>query len=153
MIRPIYALSLSAIYCVGLSACATAPKAETLMTGISADTLSKPANGQLRSESDPICQSFYANAKNYITEANKPDPGGRFLTSVGIAVLAGVATGGIASSGISSTMGQIVAQTATSAAVYQGSTIALEGIKESSGPASKITTAAEELSCPVTFSI
>lgn len=151
MTRSLYALAISAVYCIGLSACATAPKAETLMTGISAADMSKPmAEGQMRAESDPVCVNFYKNAQTYVAEANKPDPGGQFLKTLGISVLAGVATGGIATSGINSTVGQIAAQQVASTAVFQGSNLALNGAKKS-GVQSKISTAAEQVGCPVSF--
>ena len=151
MSRSISALALSTVYLFGLTACATAPKAETLMTGIS-PTAAKPlANGELRAETDPICVNFYKNAQTYVAEANKPNAGGQFLKSLGISVLAGVATGGIASSGINSTVGQIAAQQVASTAVYQGSNLALNGAKKS-GVQSKISAAAEEISCPISFS-
>lgn len=152
MRRSLSALALSTVYVVTLSACATAPRAETLMAGISPADAAKPiAPGQFRAETDPVCVSFYENARTYITEANKPNPGGNFLKAVGISVLAGVATGGIASSGISSTVGQIAAQQATSTAIYQGSNMALQGMNKKSGPAAKVVKAAESLGCPVNF--
>ncbi len=152
MSRSVPALALSTLCLFAISACATAPKAETLMTGISSDIVQKPlAAGEMRAETDPVCVSFYKNAQTYVAAANKPSPGGQFLKSVGISVLAGVATGGIASSGINSTVGQIAAQQAASAAVYQGSNLALNGAKKSSVQ-SKISAAAEEISCPISFS-
>ena len=151
MSRSISALVLSAAYLVSLTACATAPKAETLMTGISTADIQKPlADGALRTETDPVCVNFYKNAQTYIAEANKPNRGGQFLKTVGISVLAGVATGGIASSGINSTVGQIAAQQAASTAVFQGSNLALNGVKKS-GVQSKISAAAEQISCPISF--
>lgn len=146
-------ITLYAIYAVSalsLSACATAPKAETLMAGISpADAAAPMAAGQMRSENDPVCVNFYDNAETYLAAANKPNHGKNFLTSVGISVLAGVATGGIASSGINSTVGQIAAQQATSTAIYQGSTLALKGMSAKSGPGAKVVKAAGELRCPI----
>ncbi len=151
MTRSLSALALSTVYFVGLTACATAPKAETLTAGISPAAIAKPlADGELRAETDPICVSFYKNAQTYVAEANKPNPGGQFMKSLGISVLAGVATGGIASSGISSTVGQIAAQQAASTAVYQGSNLALNGAKKS-GVQSKVSAAAEQISCPISF--
>jgi len=92
MSRSLSAFALSTACLVALSACATAPKAETLMTGIS-PTAAKPLpDGQLRAETDPLCVDFYDNAKTFIAESNKPNPGGQFLKTVGISVLAGVAT-------------------------------------------------------------
>jgi hypothetical protein len=151
MTRSFSALVLSSVYIIGLSACATAPKAETLLTGISPTATSKPlADGQLRAETDPVCISFYKNAQTYVAAANKPNPGGQFLKTVGISVLAGVATGGIATSGINSTVGQIAAQQAASTAVYQGSNLALNGAKKS-GVQSKVSAAAKQVSCPISF--
>lgn len=148
MFRSLSALALSAVYLISLTACATAPKAETLMTGISA---AKPlADGTLRAETDPICINFYKNAQTFIAESNKPNPGGQFLKTVGVSVLAGVVTGGIASSGINSTVGQIAAQQAASTAVFQGSNLALNGAKKS-GVQSKISAAAKQISCPISF--
>lgn len=150
MKRSLSALALSSIYLVSLSACATAPKAETLMTGISTAEASKAfADGELRAETDPVCVSFYKNAQVYAAEASKPNPGRNFLTTLGISVLAGVATGGIASSGINSTVGQIAAQQAASTAIFQGSNLALQGLNKGAG--AKIVSAAEELHCPVTL--
>ena len=69
------ALALSTVLLVGLSACATAPKAETLTAGISPTAIGKPlADGQLRAETDPVCVSFYKNAKTFVAESNKPNP-------------------------------------------------------------------------------
>lgn len=152
MKRSLSALTLSSIYAIGLTACATAPKTETLMTGISPAVMAKPlAAGQMRVETDPVCVNFYKNARTFAAASNKPNPGGQFLKTVGISVLAGVATGGIVNSGINSTVGRIAAQQAASTAVYQGSNLALNGAKKS-GIQSKISAAAEEISCPISFS-
>lgn len=151
MTRSISALALSTVYIVGLTACATAPKSETLLTGISPTAMAKTfADGELRAETDPVCVNFYKNAQTYIAEANKPSAGGQLMKSLGISVLAGVVTGGIASSGISSTVGQIAAQQAANTAVFQGSSLALNGAKKS-GIRSKVSAAAEEINCPVNF--
>lgn len=152
MNRALSTITLSSAFMMGLTACATAPKAETLMTGISPTAISKPLPaGQMRAETDPICVNFYKNSRTFIAESNKPDPGGNFLKTVGIGVLAGVATGGIATSGINSTVGRIAAAQAANTAVHQGSNLALQGAKKSSIQA-KISKAAEQISCPVNFS-
>ena len=152
MTRSLSALALSTAYIVGLTACATAPKAETLTAGLSPTAIAKPLpDGQLRAETDPICVGFYENTKTFIAESNKPDPGGNFLKTLGISVLAGVATGGVASSGINSTVGRIAAAQVASTAVYQGSNFALSGVKKS-GVQGKISAAAAEVSCPISFS-
>lgn len=151
MSRSLSTLAISTAFIIGLSACATAPKTETLMTGISPTAISKPlAAGQMRAETDPVCVNFYKNAQTFAAASNKTNPGGQFFKNVGISVLAGVATGGIINSGINSTVGRIAAQQAASTAVYQGSNLAINGAKKS-GIQSKVSTAAEQISCPVNF--
>ena len=153
--------TLSTFYLYALSACATAPNVSTLMTGIDTAQISKTSDktsdktsgetslAALRAPTDPICVTFYKNAQGFIAEANKPDPGGNFLKAVGISVLAGVATGGLAGAGINSTVGQIAAQQAVSTAIFQGSDIALKGLSAKNGIEAKIIKAAEEVGCPV----
>jgi len=144
------ALALSTVYLVSLSACATAPKTATLMTGISAtDTAKSYADGQMRTVDDPVCVNFYNNAKTYIAEANKPNQGKNFLTRLGLGILAGVATGGIANAGINSTVGQIAAAQTVSTAVSQGGHLALQGLNKKSGPGAKVVKVAEQLHCPI----
>lgn len=146
-------LALSAACLIALSACSTTPPASTLLTGISTADAAKvfPA-GQLRTATDPVCVNFYNNARTYVAEANKPHAGNQFLTSLGVSVLSGVALGGIASSGINSTVGQIVAAQTANTAIHQGSNIALAGLKKNSAGGSQIIAAAAELNCPVDLS-
>lgn len=150
--RRFSALALSSLYAITLTACATAPKAETLTAGISPADISKPmAEGEIRKVDDPICVSFYKNAQGYVQAASKPNQGANFLTSLGLSVLAGVATGGIATSGINNTVGQIAVQQVASTAIYQGGGLAIQGLKKDKGPGATITKTADELRCPVTL--
>lgn len=150
MLRNVSVFALSTACFIGLSACSTTPPASTLMTGIStADAAKVFPDGQLRAASDPVCVSFYNNARTYVTEASKPHAGNKFLTSLGVSVLSSIALGGIATSGIDSQVGQIVANQTANTAIRQGSNIALAGIKKDSAGGAQIVAAAQELNCPV----
>jgi len=148
MARSFTAFALSAACFVSLSACASTPKSSTLMTGISPADVSKTyAAGQMRSETDPVCVNFYNNAQAYMVKANTPNRGKNMLTSLGIGILASVATGGIG--GMTSGIGQIAAQQTVSTAINQGGRLAINGMSDKSGPGKNIIKTATALSCPV----
>ena len=136
------------------SACATTPPAtQTLYSGLSQAETNKvfpDADGNIgRSAADPVCVKFYANAQAYKSQIKPSGGGSQFLTSVGLATLAGFAGEAIGGAGISSTAGQIAVNTATNQAVYQGGALVLDGLKPSSQAARNITDASNKLGCPV----
>lgn len=141
---------ISSILLLSLSACSTVPNSSTLMSGIDEAQLSKVAPDTVRAASDPVCVSFYENAKTYIAQANKPNPGQNFMKSLGISVLAGVVTGGLVPAGLGS-VGQVAASQAVSTTVTQGSGMALQGLKSNSPVSAKITEAAAEIGCPMSI--
>jgi len=141
---------MSSALLLSLAACSTVPNSSTLMTGIDASQLGKTT--ALRSAADPICVSFYKNAQTYLTAASKPNPGANFLTSLGVGVLASVATAGIVPAGLGN-VGQIAASQAISTTVYQGSGLVLKGLDPKKGVGKNITEAATEVGCPVTLTI
>jgi len=153
MRRILTATALSSLYLLTLSACATAPSADTLMAGIDTSNVTKIAPGELRKPTDPVCVNFYKNAQGYLAEANKPDRGKSFLTRLGIGVLAGVASGGIATAGIDSVVGQIAVQQVAATTIYEGSNIALQELNKANGPQAKVIKAAEEIGCPVNVTV
>lgn len=133
-----------------LSGCSSVPKSSTLMTGIDTTQLSKPAPNTLRSPTDPVCLDFYANVKTYLAAANKPNKGRNFLTSLGVGVIANVATAGIVPPGLGR-VGQAAAGTAVRTTVRQGSGLVLDGVKSSSKTGETITAAAADIGCPVSL--
>jgi len=135
-----------------MSACSTTPPSSTLLTGIStSDIAAKPANidvnGQ-RLASDPVCQSFYANAVSFSRAASQPNTGGRILAATGLSVLASVATNGILG-GVGTGVGGVAAQTAASQLIFTGGNAALSGLNASRGPDKRIIEKAAEINCPV----
>lgn len=150
MRRSLTTFALSSFCMVSIAACASAPKTSTLMTGISPDDVSKTYTaGQMRAATDPVCVNFYSNAKTYLAAANKPNQGKNMVTSLGLGILASVATGGM--TGIGSGIGQMAARQTVSAVVTQGGRMALKGMESNSGPGKNIVKVAEELQCPVSI--
>jgi len=146
---------IATVSVIALTACSTLPAASTLGAGLPDTVLSdnaeidgKTVEKLTRSADDPICQTFYGNAKTYLAEAAKPNAGGQFLTQLGVSVLAGVVTNGLAS-GIGSTAGQIAVQQAANTAIYSGSGLVLKEPKPASKAAKTIQAKADELGCPV----
>ncbi len=147
----LYPQAISVALTLCLCACASTPPAQnTLYSGLSQSDIHKsfPA-GQGRSAADPVCVNFYANARAYQSQIKPTSGGGRFLTSVGLATLAGVAGATVAGAGIGSTVGQIAANQAASQAAYQGGALVINGLKPSSVAARNITSASAQLGCPV----
>ena len=152
MFRFTLRFSASAICIVTLAGCASTPSSSTLLTGISPTEAAKtfPA-GQTRLATDPVCATFYANAKSFIATSQQPSAGSNFFKTLGLNVLTGVGSAAIPTSGITNTAGRIAAQRAASTAISQGSRYTINEVSKSSKPGAKIAKAAEELNCPVAF--
>jgi hypothetical protein len=119
------------------------------MKDIDQTKLSALAPNTLRAETDPVCVSFYSNAKTYIAEANKPNPGGDFLTTLGVGVLTSVVTQGIVPPGLGS-VGSVAASQTVSQTVRHGSGLVLQDLKSNERINAKIVEAAAKVGCPVT---
>ena len=144
-------VSLATLCVIFLSACASTPKASTLMTGISPTESAKTfPDGQLRLATDPVCETFYANAQKFVSASQGPGSGQSFLASLGLNVLSSVAAVAVPTSGLG-TVGRVAARTATVSTVSQTGRLAVRGLNKASGPGAKIAIAAEELNCPVSF--
>ena len=141
---------VTSLACVSLCACSSVPKSSTLMTGIDKTQLTQTTAGALRAPTDPVCVNFYDNVQTYVAAANKPNPGRNLLTSLGVGVLASVATAGLVPSGLG-TVGRVAASQAVNTTVYQGSGMVLRGMKANSGPGAKISEAAAEIGCPISL--
>lgn len=152
MLRSFSNFSLTAASIVLLAACASTPNKATLMTGISAaDSAKTFSAGKMRLATDPVCETFYENAKTFAAASKSPGSGSRFLSTMGLTVLSSVASVAIPTAGISSTAGRVAVNSAARSAVSQGSRSTVAGIKKASAPGTKIAKAAEELNCPINF--
>jgi len=135
MLRSVSRFSIAGLCMMTLAACTTTPNSSTLLTGISSvETAKSLPDGQLRLASDPVCETFYANSKTFIAESNQPSTGSRFLTSVGLSVLASTASAAIPVSGISSQTGRIAARSAIVSSVAQGSRLGVAEVSKNSTP-------------------
>jgi len=152
MLRSISRFSASAVCIVALAGCVSTPNSSTLLTGISPVEAAKtfPA-GQTRLATDPVCETFYANTQSFIAASKNPGAGSNFLTSLGVSVLSSVAFASLPTSGISSSVGRVAAQSAAGSAISQGSRYTINEVRKSSAPGVKIAKAAEELNCPISF--
>lgn len=148
MFSTIKITAISSLILLSLTACSSVPKSSTLTAGIDKTQLTAIAPDTLRAATDPVCVSFYDNAKTFIAEANKPNPGGNFMKNLGVSVLAGVVTGGLVPTGLGS-VGQLAANQAVASSVTQGSGLVLQGMSANSTATKKITSAAAEIGCPV----
>lgn len=135
---------------VSLSACTTVPKTSTLTSGIDMAQISKPVPGTMRAETDPVCIQFYQNVNSYVAAANKQKKSGNFLTSLGLGIVASVATAGIVPAGLG-TVGQAAANTAVNTTIQQGGSMVLKGVKPGSNIETKLSDAADETGCPLKF--
>lgn len=141
---------LVSICSLTLVSCASVPQQDQLMTGIDTTTMTQ-ATATKRATSDPVCVNFYNNVASFQKQAAKSKGGQNFLASVGINVLAAVATQGIVPTGIGSTAGRVAAYSAASSVTSQGSRIAIKQLSSSNRADKKIIEAAAQIGCPVSI--
>ena len=142
-------LLIAALSALCLSACASTPTPNTLFAGIDQSALPKSgAVIPVRKATDDVCKTFYKNTQTYLADASQPSGTTRFLTQIGVGLIAGVAGQGIGS-GISSTAGRIAVQSAASSAVFAGSEVAMKKLTASKPDDAKIIAMAQQIGCPV----
>ncbi len=139
---------LVSLFSLTLASCASVPQQDQLMAGIDTSKLSQGPVTKL-AVSDPVCVNFYNNVTDFQKQAAKSKGGQNFLASMGINVLAAVATQGIVPAGISSTAGRVAAHSAASSITAQGGRIAIRELNSSDRADAKIIEAAAQLGCPV----
>lgn len=179
-------INILSIATLTLSACATyAPHAadespqklskvlsgDSLLAGIDADKISADGVSTSRLSSlDPACQTFNKNAASFaevvISQANVAPkaPGGGFgtnlLKTIAFGTVAGAASGGVGSLGISSSFLELALAGAANQVVFQGSSAAydavtsskakagIEGAADILSPYQKVQAAAAQIGCP-----
>lgn len=96
---------------LSLCACQTtsaiSSPSDTLLAGIDSSTISSSASTTLLSSSDPTCLTFYKNTTDFVSlpadfNVARPSVGGGLMKTIVLGTLAGVASGGVAAIGISS---------------------------------------------------
>ncbi len=134
-----------------LASCASVPRQDQLLTGIDATKLAQGSVTKL-SATDTTCVDFYNNVTEFQKQAQKSKGGQNFLASLGLNVVAAVATQGIIPAGITSTAGRVAVASAASSVTSQGTRIALRELNSSDRADAKIIEVAGQIGCPVVVS-
>ncbi len=149
-------LTLSAVMALSLAACQTTGSAKTanemLFSGIDAGKISAegPSAATLGAE-NPTCLKFYANTTRYITQPQPGKVAKNFGKTIALGMLAGAASGGVGSLGISSSFLELALAGAANQVVFQGGQTALDkvtGEADKLTPQEEIDDAAAKLGCP-----
>lgn len=126
-------------------------KDEMLFAGIEDKRATETQAAPSRSEDSTTCLRFYANASQYAARPQGSGFATGLMKTVAFGALAGAASGGVASLGISSTFLEAALIGTTSQVVYQGADQgwnAAFGDKDAADPVTEISTAAKDVGCP-----
>lgn len=149
-------LTISSIAALALTACQTTGAAksadEMLFSGIAAEKIAiEGASSSKLSAENPTCLKFYGNTTSYVTRPQGGERAKGFGKTVLLGLLAGAASGGVASMGISSAFLETAVAGTANQLVFQGGKKALDS---ATGEADKLTDqeeielAAAKLGCP-----
>lgn len=152
------ALSIATL---SLSACATyAPHAadetpqkmttsDMLFAGISEDkiTVDGVSPNQL-SEQSPTCLTFYKNSMGYMARPQGAKRAKSFGKTLALGLLAGAASGGVASMGIGSGFLEAALAGTANQVVFQGGNTALDKLGASASDEDRLSVAAKQIGCP-----
>lgn len=155
------ALTAISITTLSLSACATyAPhgvdetpqkmtSSDMLLAGIAADkiTLDGPSPNKL-GEGNPTCLKFYSNTLSYMSRPQGAARAKSFGTTLALGLLAGAASGGVASLGIGSGFLEAALAGTANQVAFQGGKTALDKVGAGGGDEDKIGLAASQIGCP-----
>lgn len=103
---------LTAVAVLSLAACQTTGAAQspsqTLYSNIDVANISETGTATRRSGTDSVCVTFYQNTASYVAQpaSVKPKGGSGLLKTLVLGSLAGVASGGVAALGISSSFAE-----------------------------------------------
>lgn len=154
----ITALSIATL---SLSACATygphgvdetpqkMTSSEILFSGISEDkiTLDGVSPNDL-SEQNPTCLTFYKNSLGYMARPQGAKRAKSFGKTLALGLLAGAASGGVASMGIGSGFLEAAIAGTANQVVFQGGNTALDKLGVNASDEDKISVAAKQIGCP-----
>lgn len=141
---------LVSVLALSLASCASVPSQNQLMAGIDSSKITQGSATKLAS-TDATCVNFYNNVNEFQKQAAKAKGGQNFMASLGLNVLASVATAGIIPAGLSP-VGQVAASSAASSVTSQGNQIALRQLNSSDRADAKIIETAAQIGCPVSVS-
>jgi hypothetical protein len=140
---------------LSLTACQTTGSAKTseevLFSGLTSERSSEVKTN--RKAEDPICVRYYANATQYAATSKRQGLASGFMKTLALGSLAGAASGGVGSLGISSSFVELALAGAANQVVFQGGSTALDTLTDKSEgvemtPIEEIEAGALELGCP-----
>lgn len=155
------AVTALSIVALSLTSCATyAPHAadetpqkvsssDMLLSGISADkiTLDGISPNKLSAE-NPTCLKLYANTVSYMSRPQGAARAKGFGKTLALGLLAGAASGGVASLGIGSGFLEAALAGTANQVAFQGGKTALDKVAGGDSEEDKIGMAASQLGCP-----
>jgi len=154
----ITALSIATL---SLSACATyAPHAadetpqkmttsEMLFAGIPAEKITVDGvSPNTLSEQSPTCLTFYKNSVSYMARPQGTKRAKSFGKTLALGLLAGAASGGVASMGIGSGFLEAALAGTANQVVFQGGNTALDKLGANASDEDKLSVAAGQIGCP-----
>jgi len=154
----ITALSIAAL---SLSACATyAPHSveetpqkmstsDMLFTGISDDKITTDGvSANNLSAQNPTCLTFYKNSASFIARPQGSKYAKSFGKTLALGMLAGAASGGVASMGIGSGFLEAALAGTANQVVFQGGNVALDKLGANVSDEDKLGLAARQIGCP-----
>lgn len=149
-------LTLSSIAILSLTACQTTGTAqatsEMLYSGIATEKISSEDVSPLKlSAENQTCLKFYGNTTKYAMRPKGKERAGNFGKTIVLGLLAGAASGGVASMGISSAFLETAVAGTANQIVFQGGKSALDkatGEDEKLSDQEEIELAAAKLGCP-----
>jgi len=140
---------------LSLTACQTTGSAKTsdevLFNGLTSERTAEMKT--TRKAEDPICVRYYANATQYAATSKRKGLASGFMKTLALGSLAGAASGGVGSLGISSSFVELALAGAANQVVFQGGSTALDSLTEKGEgdeltPIEEIEAGASELGCP-----
>lgn len=155
------AVTVISLATLSLSACATyAPHAadetpqkmstsEMLFAGISEDKITTDGvSANNLSVQNPTCLTFYKNAASYIARPQGAKRAKGFGKTLALGLLAGAASGGVASMGIGSGFLEAALAGTANQVVFQGGNAALDKLGANVSDEDKLGLAARQIGCP-----
>lgn len=139
---------LISFFTLSLVSCASVPQQDQLMAGIDSSKISQ-GTATKRTPTDPVCVNFYNNVNEFQKQAQKSKSGNNFMSSLGLNVLASVATAGLVPAGIGGQVGRAAAYSAAGSVTAQGKKIAIRELNSSDRADAKIIESAAQVGCPV----
>ena len=137
-----------------LPACATSQSQlaaqDILLKNIPENEFSLYASTALRASEDDVCQTFYSNMGEFISQPKKTSTE-EFMGVVLLSALAGAATYGVGSLGIANPFTALSLAASTNQVVYEGGKAVIEdkeSVKTDLEPGVEIADAALRLGCP-----